>query len=217
MRDKDGFIILNPTKSTGDQSKSKSRLIGANRILEGEELPKMTDKQYPGASNFTFSTDVIRYHIDYKPKTWQYKAWVLLSRNLDLAKKSPFRHVKFGNRKLHHVLRIGLTMKVRSADPGKDRTVIDQFTKCDTGYGMYTVADTLPDFVNLINRWRYMSLSNIEVYREMARKQGIHRFTFVPKMFIIYDDMSFDSYTGDPRLIMDKLGLEFTSKGRLMT
>ncbi|MCM1230280.1 MAG: hypothetical protein NC489_09105 [Ruminococcus flavefaciens] len=220
MRDVDGFICLTPRVDEGRWAPSiKPKVflhknpVGDNPILSGEEdmRPKANN-----TNTYRFLAKQDSVHIDYKPKTWQYKAWSTLKVGLDFNAKSQFRHVRHGNRKLKHILRIGLALKVRGADPVSGKPVLDQLSPYSSKFGIYSAADTPDEFIKLMDRWYRMVYDNIKTYRDMAIKLHVSEFVYIPKIFIIYDDMTFDTQTGDPRYLYEMLGLKTDKKGHVI-
>lgn len=224
MRDQDGFIRL--TRKPDPESKRPyikcydgthqvtSDAIGEAPILSGPRPPKAL-KANRGPNEYRFKVDDAAYHIEYKPKTWQHKAWSVLSCGMDFGRKSAFSKCSGGNKKLRHILRAGFALKVRSADPQTRQYILEQMPSNRNGFGMYSVADNPAEFAKIMNTWHRMIYDNIPCYKEMARKADIDLFIIIGKVFIIYDDMTFDGFMGDPRIVIDELNLKFDKKGRI--
>lgn len=215
MRDADGFICLRPvldTESIQEPKTKKAKWIGEHEILPGAHQGTPSARE---VSSYRMSSKNVEYHIEYQPKTWQFKAWSLLSRGLDLTAKSAFREMK-GNKKFRHILRIGLAMKVRSDDVNTKSIVFGQFGTAGGPHGIYCKADTPAEFKVLADRWSHMIYDNVDSYLDMARKQGVDMILYIPKIFIIYDDMTYDTRMGDPRYLYTYLGLKTDKKGRVI-
>ena len=54
---------------------------------------------------------------------------------------------------------------------------------------------------------------DVDIYLRMARKQNLDSIVYVPKVFIIYDDLSYDAHMGDPRYLFEELGVKFNKGG----
>lgn len=208
-RDKDGFLVLKRRTPGYDDQVFRAH-IGNSIIFMGEDMSMLNRKPSRNLTNFRSAVQTTAVHIEYQPKTWQYKAWSVISKGLNLWGHSPFIKCA-GSERLRHMLRIGVMMKVRG-DTTTAKETLGQFTLPGSPYGGYTVASTPKELAELLNRWNRMIL-DVDIYLRMARKQNLDSIVYVPKVFIIYDDLSYDAHMGDPRYLFEELGVKFNKGG----
>lgn len=223
LRDEDGFIRLLPRRDYKEQyAYSPSVYPKIVATIGDYALLKADDDIATTHNKCALSvSDNIPYQVIHKAKSWQAKAWNLIGGGIDWTRPSSFR--KIGpSKKMRHVVRIGLAMKVRATAGRDSRPIFDNLvpnnpnSKTYPTSGMYAIIDDQRTFEHWVFKMRGMFLDDAKVknYLARARKADFHGVDFIMKAFIVYDDKSYDALVGNPYQLEHTLELTISKDNK---
>jgi len=220
--DAEGYMVLVP-RGAGAISGTPSKVpkirsgVGQHRLIKAKP---MSDQGIGVNSRrlMISSEPGLRYTVNFAPKAWQYKAWRLISPGIDLDATSPFSSKRGVSDRMKHVIRIGVAMKVKAANPTrntkyKSKPVVGQIVPKNNPHGIYLVGYDSATMEDLFNAMYDMVYTKLDSYAEALRKMGYANGVYIMKAMVIYDDKTVDVMAGDPRNFFEHMGLKFTSKG----
>lgn len=213
--DEDGFTVLVP-RSTAKSNHG----IGQFSLVSEAERDRYDPDAVPETRR-TFQCDSkVGYSVAQPNKSWQNKAWRLISTDLNLRSHAPFKNRCDVSTRLRHVIRIGVAMKARGTDPKvteryKHRPVV-QLAPSNNPYGIYMVGSDQESIIELINRIYSMVYSHADSVKKMLRSSGYMNGDYVMKALIIYDDKTYDTIATSPAALFKHLGLRFDAEGRVL-
>lgn len=203
--DKDGFYVLHPINS-------QERDIGSSKLIE-MEANKINESNGKNVAQDRFLV-CAQYDVPYAPKTWQRKVWDCIGRSINWNEKTPFRKFKRVPKKVRHIKKFAITVKVRMFGwaHGGAKPVLERLTPENKRCGTYLVADTPQEFQRILDRIYTMMHDNLDGYLNYAKKNDYGGVDYTCKCLIVYDDKTFDSVTGGVRNMYNLLGLDWNSK-----
>lgn len=220
----DDFMVLIPRKKINTPSvkdkKKANKPIGEHILIK----PKNGDQLVTAINRNRFTiygtSRQNGYITQFPVKSWQHKAWNLIGRGINWTTVPPFSSNKHASKKLKHVVRIGVAMKVWACAPldGKKKTgkpVIMRLVQENSCTGAYLVGCTMVEMFNIFENMYDMIYDRADEVVDTIDKWGFGEAVYTMKAFVIYDDKSFDTIVGNPHRLFDLLGIEFTKDGRV--
>lgn len=186
--------------------------------------PKDIDDPGTAINSNRFKVNGSRKHnnmvTQFAAKSWQHKAWMTIGRGINWLNDPPFKGNRKASKKVKHMLRIAVALKIRAGDPdnpmkGKSRPVLKQLAPANNPTGMYVIASDENEIVRLFEDMYDMMYNHIDAIVDTIDKLGYGEAVFIMKTIIVYDDKSIDAISGDPRNLFKMLGIEFDKKGRV--
>lgn len=212
-RDANGFIILRRKTKRGRPQYPKEvtpEPIGA--YIGDFPLEQME------CDSFTYSSTVClidngRQYTTVQPvNSWQYKTWKEVSRTIDEQQLSS--HFSKGSTRLRHVSAIAIYATVTGCD-GKKKIVRLDSLGGGKGY-KYCIARTKSQIEALLNRCSKMLTVDRSDYRTKAIKAKCDRYVYKAKIFVLYDDYSYDAFCNNIGRLFELLKLDITKEGEVI-
>lgn len=205
VRDSEGFLRMihrDPSAVT----------IGQYRLIHKEA--KLDDWLEDRVYNSGFDRGL---GVEFPNKAWQAKAWAQISRNLNYKRKPAFLH-RTGSRKLKHLLRIGVSLRVVVyPDDGTLRgPQIARLEPPPGQTGSYYVAETGGEIIDLLNAVYKVAIKDRPEYQKILDANNQAAAGFITKCMIVYDDRSYDTVTSRAVDIFKLLDVKFNKYGRVM-
>lgn len=226
-RDNDGFMVLLPKgpgsiKSTPSHYPTPGNTIGNHRLTHKSksDLDEVGTALNSNRLRIRGNTSHMVYMTDYKPKAWQYKAWSIVGCGINWSKTPPLKNYKKLSKKMRHMIRLGVAMKVRAniptrGKPNSAKPVIMQIAPKNNDYGIYLVGDTTQEIIDILEKVYDMIYNHVDEIVATIDAWGYEEAIFITKIFVIYDDKSYDCLSGDPRNLFRLLDITFNKKGKV--
>lgn len=209
QRDANGFIILQRLPKPG-----RPRHIG--EVTDQPTGPYIGEyplrTEYCSTPNDTVSPIVLAinglsYTVMQEPKSWQYKAWTQISRQLN----GDFTaHVKSDNIRLNHLCALAVSVTV---DGYRNNTRVARLDTMKGEYGKYIIGTTRKEIENILNTCNNILTIHLEEYRDKAKKAKCEYIQLSSKIMMIYDDYSYDAFMVNINRLFKMLGFTFGTTG----
>lgn len=225
----DGFMVLIPKapklavqpnllkESTHDKG------IGAQQfVLKSKAEINAMSAANDARPRFRYqgSKAVLEYETGYKPKTWQNRAWAIIGKGINWTIKPAFRGYKKISRRLQHLLRIGVSLKVQASIPcantsDKAKPTIMQLPKKTKGFTQYMIGNTSDEITKIFEDVYDLMYNHVDEIVGIIDNLEYEEAVFLIKVFVVYDDKSYDFFSGDPRKLFEHFDVSFDKKGKV--
>lgn len=211
-----GFFTLIPKKKQIGKFKIKPNV--------GPQWDDNKSDKHHKATHSLYLADGANLAIEHSEKSWQHKAWRDIKHDIEWDEKPAFKGDKSVSKKMRHIVRIAFSMKVRGIKYKYTRkgTKQDKKFSLDTtanvpsanGLG-YMIGDSKCEIMNILNTIGEMCCTRIDEYRKKASMYKCDEIRWYYRAFVIYDDMSYDAYSGDILGLLKDLSLKYNNKGEV--
>lgn len=218
----EGFFELIP-KVPGSQRNNaflyhdildEGKYVGKHQFVKGNR------KEYNASKNFSVAVgNLIGYETGYNAKSWQRKAWKSIMCEVNWESDPVFKGRKRCSKKIRHMLCIGVSIKVKADGrmPGCTQTgkpILDQITSTKDHFG-YMIGNTEETIKAVFNRIYEMMYIRSKDYIKVLTKIRYESADFIMKAMVVYDDKTYDIFTGNPSNMFNALGIEFDKSGHV--